>query len=105
MTRFSDLVGGLGTDLVRGRTHADRASIEAARIYADEPLLRGARVPRMSLADVTIEVKYAISLVSHDGTEILVTPGELADTRPEHLGTLTLRFSEDDLEPPPGTTG
>jgi hypothetical protein len=101
MTRLSEFVGGLGAGLVRGRSHSDLASVDVARMYAAEPLLREARVPRMTLPEVTIEVKCAIVDVARDDVEIRVTPRELVDVPAVHLSTIVLKWNGEDIDPLP----
>ena len=101
MVTLADLVGSLGAGLVLGRIQADKASVDVAILYRDEPLLRGTRIPRMVLSEVTIEVKFATAPVQENIANLLVNLEELAKIRPEHLSTLTLKYTEDDLEPPP----
>jgi hypothetical protein len=101
MTALADLIGGIGTGLVMGRVQTDRASMDALALYRDEPLLDGARVPRMVLSEVTVEVRVATATFQESGIEVLVTADELVKTRPEHISTLTLKYTQDDLEPPP----
>ncbi|MFD3307494.1 hypothetical protein [Streptomyces sp. NPDC058694] len=105
MTRLSEFVGGLGAGLVRGRAHSDLASVEVARTYAAEPLLREARVPRMTLPEVTIEVKCAIVDVGADDVEIRVTPRELVEVPAAHLSTIVLKWNGEDIDPVPPNEG
>ncbi|MEU5261143.1 hypothetical protein [Amycolatopsis sp. NPDC021455] len=100
MTVLADLVAGLGAGLVAGRAQADRASVEIAELYRREPLLEGARVPRMVLSEVTVEAKFATVHVEPDRVEVLVTTEELAKLAPDRLGVLTLRYTEADLDLP-----
>ncbi|MFD4675966.1 hypothetical protein ACFWNN_40015 [Lentzea sp. NPDC058450] len=103
MTWLADLVGAIGAGLVEGRVVADRASCEVAGLYRDEVLLNGARVPRMVLSEVTVEVRCATAGVDGRRVDLLVTAEELARTRPENIGTLVLKYAEEDLEPPART--
>jgi hypothetical protein len=98
MTILSDLVGGLGAAMVTGRVQVDRVSTEVARVYQDEPLLNQARIPRMVLSEVTVEVRFATGLLSDGRIEVLVTTDELAKIKPECVSTLVVKFTEDDLE-------
>jgi hypothetical protein len=103
MTALGDLVGGLGSGLVHGRAQSDRACVDVARLYREEELLQGIRTPRMILSEVTVEVRFVAAGVRDNKVEVLVTPDELAKARSEQISTLTLRFTEDDLEPAPVT--
>jgi hypothetical protein len=97
---LSDLVGGLSASLVYGRAQADHAALEVAARYRAEPLLQGARVPRMLLSEVTIQLRFAVNAAEGEGIEVLATAEELAGVPYEQATVLTLKFKEDDLEPP-----
>jgi hypothetical protein len=98
VTTLSDLVGAVGSGLVRGRVLADQATAEVSEFYRHEPLLAGARVPRMVLSAVTAEFRFVTALVDGGRVEVLVTAEELAGHPVDRLGTLVLTYTEDDLE-------
>jgi len=101
MTLLTDLVGAIGAGLVHGRAQADHASVEVTARYRAEPLLREARIPRMTLSEVSVEIAFITNIVEPGRVDILVTARELASAEPQRLSVLALKFAGDDLDPPP----
>lgn len=63
MASFGDVIGAIISQIGKGRSQADMATLEVAQIYKDHPLLSTFPVPRVSLDEVVIDLKMAITAV------------------------------------------
>jgi len=61
MAQLNDVLAALLTQIGRGRSQADMATLEMAEAYRDHPLLSGFPVPRVTLDEVVIDLKMAIA--------------------------------------------
>jgi hypothetical protein len=61
MAGLDRVIGALISQIDRGRSQADMASVEVAQIYKEHPLLSSFPVPSMGLDEVVVELKMAIA--------------------------------------------
>lgn len=73
MADLGDLLGSLMSGLVRARRMADEQTAALAEYYKDNPLLEGLSVPRIRIAELTIDMPLLIE--NHVGGE----EGEMED--------------------------
>lgn len=72
MANLGEVVGAIIAQVGRGRTQADAETVEIAEIYKDDPLFSSFPVPRMTLDEVVIDLKVAVSTGPTQG--ISLTP-------------------------------
>ncbi len=63
MASLGDVLGGILNQINKGRSQADVAALEIANIYKDHPLLSSFPIPRVTLEEVTIDLKMSIAQV------------------------------------------
>lgn len=61
MASLGEVVGAFISQIGRGRSQADAATLEVAKIYKDHPLLSAFPVPRMTLDEVVVDLKLSIA--------------------------------------------
>lgn len=61
MASLGEVVGALISQVSKGRSQADMATLEVAKIYKENPLLSGFPIPRMTLDEVVIDLKISIA--------------------------------------------
>ena len=61
MASLGEVLGALISQIGKGRSQADAAALEIAQIYKDHPLLSEFPIPRMTLDEVVIDLKMAIT--------------------------------------------
>src|SRR5712664_3761273 len=61
MSSLGDVIGALVSQLGRGRSQADVATLEVAQIYKNTPLLSEFPIPRFSLDEVVVDLKMAVN--------------------------------------------
>ncbi|MGC1121624.1 MAG: hypothetical protein WBA22_11080 [Candidatus Methanofastidiosia archaeon] len=61
MANLGEIVGAIIAQVGRGRTQADAETVEIAETYKDNPLFSSFPVPRMTLDEVVIDLKMAVS--------------------------------------------
>lgn len=61
MPKLSELLGGLITDVTQARVTADLATRQYADLYARDPLLSRFPVPRVTVREVTLSMKFAVA--------------------------------------------
>ena len=61
MAKLSDLLGGLLRDVAESRAAADSLSKQYAEAYSQDPLLRHFPAPRLTIKDVTLRLRFAVS--------------------------------------------
>jgi len=67
MVSLGEVLGALISQIGKGRSQADMATLEVAQIYKDHPLLSSFPVPRVSLDEVVIDLKMSISAAPAPG--------------------------------------
>jgi|GEM_PF-2391248 len=61
MASLGEVVGALISQISKGRSQADMATLEVAKVYKEHPLLSSFPVPKMTLDEVVIDLKVSIS--------------------------------------------
>jgi len=61
MASLGEILGALISQIGKGRSQADMATLEVAQIYKDHPLLSSFPVPKVSLDEIVIDLKMSIS--------------------------------------------
>jgi hypothetical protein len=61
MATLGDVLGALISQIGKGRSQADMATLEIAQIYKNHPLLSSFPVPRVTLDEVVVDLKVSIS--------------------------------------------
>jgi len=56
MTELSDIIAALANGIARARAQADVQTVELARLYQADPLLKTLSVPRIRLPEVSLDV-------------------------------------------------
>jgi hypothetical protein len=72
MARLGDVLGALVSQIEQGRSQADLATIEIARIYKEHPLLREFPIPKFTLDEAIVDLKMIVSAISTP--EYFITP-------------------------------
>lgn len=75
---LADVLGALVTSVSRARVQADLSSIEIARLYHGQPLLRGLPVPRLRLNRVEVVVPLVVDAVRPQEPFELASPAVAA---------------------------
>lgn len=60
MPKLKEYLGGLVSSLAQGRVLADLQTVNIAKAYASDPLLKHFAIPRMRIEDVEITVPFAL---------------------------------------------
>lgn len=63
MASLGEVLGAIISQVGKGRSQADMATLEVAKIYKDHPPLSGFPIPKMTLDEVVIDLKMAITTV------------------------------------------
>lgn len=63
MPRLGEVLGALLTDVVRARLAADELTAQALSAYRADPVLSALSVPRVTVSDMTIRLRYITSSV------------------------------------------
>jgi len=78
MASLGEVVAALISQIGKGRSQADAATLEVAKMYKEHPLLSAFPIPKMTLDEVVIDLKVSIAaaparkvLTSQAKTEIL----------------------------------
>ncbi|MDH7483432.1 MAG: hypothetical protein QHH01_02270 [Spirochaetales bacterium] len=61
MASLDEVVGAIMSQIGKGRSQADLATIEVAKLYREHPLLAAFPVPRLSLDEVVIDLKVSMA--------------------------------------------
>lgn len=61
MASLGEVIGALISQIGKGRSQADMATLEIAQIYKKHPLLSGFSVPKMTLDEVVVDLKVSIA--------------------------------------------
>jgi len=61
MAEMGEVLGAVMSQIARGRSQADVAALEVARLYQEHPLLSTFPVPRMTVDEIVLDLKFAIS--------------------------------------------
>lgn len=64
--RLADYVGFIFSEITRARDHADRVSMELAKQYAKDDLLKYFSVPRFKIPEMELSIPVLISGASYD---------------------------------------
>lgn len=67
MASLGEVLGAIISQIDKGRCQADMATLEIAQLYKDHPLLSSFPVPRVTLEEVVIDLKFAIDTVPPSG--------------------------------------
>jgi hypothetical protein len=67
MAKLSEILGGILKDISQSRIVADTLTKEYSEIYQKDPLLSHLPVPRVTIKDVTLKLKFAVD--EHSKTE------------------------------------
>lgn len=107
MTNLGDVIGAIISQIDLGRTQADHATLDVANEYRKDARLSDFPIPRMSLDEVTIDLKVSLAagpvsrnvLTQESRTEILKELEEKVGKLPKSDTTLATIFKEaPDLE-------
>jgi hypothetical protein len=58
---LADVLGALLTDLIRARAAADALTADLVREYKDDPLLASFSVPRVTVSDLTVRIRFLVT--------------------------------------------
>jgi hypothetical protein len=61
MPAMGDVIGALATHIARGRSQGDLSTVEVARLYQEHPLLSTFPVPRVSIDEIVLDLKFAVN--------------------------------------------
>ncbi|MDA8136248.1 MAG: hypothetical protein M0T82_16640 [Desulfobacteraceae bacterium] len=61
MAKFSEIIGGIAKDLAQVQMSADLASLEVLSHYKNNEILKNLDIPRFTLSDITMKLKFAIA--------------------------------------------
>jgi hypothetical protein len=61
--RLADVLGALLTDLIRARAAADALTADLVREYQDDPLLASFSVPRVTVSDMAVRIRFLVTEV------------------------------------------
>jgi hypothetical protein len=78
------------TAIVGARFTADRFTAEVAKEYLNNPILKVFPVPRVDLAGVTLELKFAIISANDKDPEVIIEADKLREIDPGKLSTARL---------------
>lgn len=99
MMPLGTVVGAIMSDLAQARRIADVQAVEIARIYQEEPLLKGLSVPRIRLASVVVDLPAIVdkldrnSLLINTDTSLIKEMGSHAN-----VARFQLTFKEEGVE-------
>jgi hypothetical protein len=104
MASLGELIGALISQIGKGRSQADIATLEVGKLYKDHPLLSGFPVPRLTLDEVVVDLKIAIATVPTPGRfitpkvkeEVLAQVKEIVNNieKEPSFGTIKKEYSE-----------
>jgi hypothetical protein len=63
VAQLGEVLGGMLTDVIRARMAADSLTAQAVETYRANPTLASMSVPRVTIADVTVKLNFAVSQV------------------------------------------
>lgn len=92
MASLGEVVGAIMSQISKGRSQADVATLEVAKAYKEHPLLTEFPVPRLTIDEVVIDLKMAIAaspipertLTETTRQNIITRLGDLAKQVPQH---------------------
>lgn len=61
MAKFSEIIGGIAKDLVQVQVSSDLSSMEILSHYKGNEIMKNLDIPRFTLSNVTMKLKFAIS--------------------------------------------
>ena len=61
MPRLGEVLGALLTDVIRARLAADELTAEAVDAYRADPVLASLSVPRVTVSDMTVRLRFLVS--------------------------------------------
>ncbi|WP_327722272.1 hypothetical protein OG381_48000 [Streptomyces sp. NBC_00490] len=64
MPKLGEVLGGLLTDVLRARLAADALTAQAVEAYREDPVLASFSVPRVTVADLTVRLRFLVTDVT-----------------------------------------
>ena len=93
MAKFSEIIGGIAKDLVQVQVSSDLASLEVLDLYKKNEIWKNLSIPRFTLSDVGMKLKFAIS----EETTLKHTEESVKLAEAEWLGVLKGQILNDIL--------
>eukprot|EP00013_Stygamoeba_regulata_P025949 CAMPEP_0177648724 /NCGR_PEP_ID=MMETSP0447-20121125/10981_1 /TAXON_ID=0 /ORGANISM="Stygamoeba regulata, Strain BSH-02190019" /LENGTH=209 /DNA_ID=CAMNT_0019151385 /DNA_START=122 /DNA_END=751 /DNA_ORIENTATION=+ len=103
---LGQVIAAIHTSINKGRSQADIATLQIAKMYKQDALLSTFPIPRVALAEISIELKCAIAdaIPTETGLKgikgkdlnVLVSAADLYHIPEDKITTMRMRFDETD---------